>query len=115
MSQDESVVIIPEEEIYEKIEQAVLQVPEVSHFTSDGFQEMLNGISQAFGFGRHKGILLRKSRKNGIKVDLSLALHHGCRVVETARYIQMLIRNLLLSVTDGPVYGIDVTITDIVD
>lgn len=31
MSQDESVTIVPEEEVYEKIEKAVLALPEVSH------------------------------------------------------------------------------------
>ena len=46
---------------------------------------------------------------------MSLALHKGCRVNETARYIQMVVRNLLLSLTDETIYGIDVTITDIVD
>lgn len=34
MSQDESVTIVPEEEVYEKIEKAVLALPEVSHFTA---------------------------------------------------------------------------------
>ena len=107
MSQDESVTIVPEEEVYEKTE--------VSHFTADGYQEMISGISQAFGFRGHKGLLLRRSRKKGIKVYMSLALHKGCRVNETARYIQMVVRNLLLSLTDETIYGIDVTITDIVD
>ena len=93
MSQDESVTIVPEEEVYEKIEKALL----------------------AFGFRGHKGLLLRRSRKKGIKVYISLALHKGCRVNETARYIQMVVRNLLLSLTDETIYGIDVTITDIVD
>lgn len=43
MSQDESVTIVPEEEVYEKIEKAVLALPEVSHFTADGYQEMISG------------------------------------------------------------------------
>ena len=89
MSQDESVTIVPEEEVYEKIEKALLALPEVSHFTADGYQEMISGISQAFGFRGHKGLLLRRSRKKGIKVYIYLALHKGCRVNETARYIQM--------------------------
>lgn len=38
MSQDESITIVPEEEVYEKIEKAVLAIPEVSHFTADGFR-----------------------------------------------------------------------------
>lgn len=114
MSQDESVTIVPEEEVYEKIEKALLALPEVSHFTADGYQEMISGISQAFGFRGHKASL-RRSRKKGIKVYISLALHKGCRVNETARYIQMVVRNLLLSLTDETIYGIDVTITDIVD
>nr|WP_302708781.1 hypothetical protein [uncultured Dialister sp.] len=115
MSQDESITIVPEEEVYEKIEKAVLVIPEVSHFTADGFQDMISGISQAFGFHGHKGLLLRRSRKKGIKVDISLALHRGCRVNETGRYVQMVVRNLLLTLTDETIYGIDVTITDIVD
>lgn len=114
MSQDESITIVPEEEVYEKIEKAVLAIPEVSHFTSDGFQDMISGLSQAFGFHGHRGLLVRRSRKKGIKVDMSLALYKGCRVIETARYVQLVIRNLLLSLTDETIYGIDVTITDVV-
>ena len=106
MSQDETITIVPEEEVYEKIERAVLAVPEVSHFTADGFQDMISG---------HKGLLVRRSRKKGIKVDVSLALRKGCRPVETARYVQMVVRNLLLSLTDETIYGIDITITDIVN
>ena len=55
MSQDESVTIVPEEEVYEKIEKAVLALPEVSHFTADGYQEMISGISQALAFGAIRG------------------------------------------------------------
>lgn len=115
MSQDETITIVPEEEVYEKIERAVLAVPEVSHFTADGFQDMISGLSQAFGFHGHKGLLVRRSRKKGIKVDVSLALRKGCRPVEMARYVQMVVRNLLLSLTDETIYGIDITITDIVN
>jgi hypothetical protein len=46
---------------------------------------------------------------------MSLALHRGCRVNETGRYVQMVVRNLLLTLTDETIYGIDVTISDIVD
>ena len=110
MSQDETVVVIPEEEIYDKIEKAVLAIPEVSHFTSEGFQDLLSGIGQAFGYKGHKELLLRRSR-----VDIFLALHKNCRVIETARYVQMVVRNLLLSVTDEKISGIDITITDLVN
>ena len=48
-------------------------------------------------------------------MDVSLALRKGCRPVETARYVQMVVRNLLLSLTDETIYGIDITITDIVN
>lgn len=115
MNQDETVVVIPEEEIYDKIEKAVLAIPEVSHFTSEGFQDLLSGIGQAFGYKGHKGLLLRRSREEGIKVDIFLALHKNCRVIETARYVQMVVRNLLLSVTDEKISGIDITITDLVN
>ncbi len=114
MSQAETVVIVSEEELYNKIERAVLAVPGVSHLTADGFQDIISGLGQAFGFKGRKGLLLRRSKKLGVKVDISLALYSGCRVNETARYIQMVIRSILVSSIEDNIYGIDVTVTDIV-
>ena len=50
MSGEEAEKKQSEEVVYQKIEEALLAMPEVSHFTADGFQYLMQGISQAFGF-----------------------------------------------------------------
>lgn len=102
------------EDLYKRIENTLLAMPEVSNLTQDGFQYLMQGIGQAFGLKGHRGLLIRHRKDGSIKVDLSLALFEGCQVNETARYIQMVVKNIFSSVGLGPLGAIDVTITDII-
>ena len=102
------------EELYKKIEDILLAMPEVASLTQDGFQYLMQGIGQAFGFKGHRGLLIRSRKDGSIKVDISLSLYQGCQVLETARYIQMVVKNSFASAQIGPISAIDVTITDIV-
>ena len=45
MSGEEAEKKRSEEVVYQKIEEALLAMPEVSHFTADGFQYLMQGIS----------------------------------------------------------------------
>lgn len=107
--------MLSEEEVYQKIETALLAVPEVSHFTADGFQYLMQGIGQAFGFKSHRGLMIRSQKDGSVKVGISLALHKGCQVNETARYIQMVVKNIFASAREEKVETIDVTITEFVE
>lgn len=102
------------EELYKRIEDTLLAMPEVSNLTQDGFQYLMQGIGQAFGLKGHRGLLIRRRKDGNIKVDISLALYEGCQVNETARYIQMVVKNIFASTGIGPMGAIDVTITDII-
>lgn len=106
---------LPEAEVYRKIEETLLAMPEVSHFTQYGFQTLIQGLGQAFGYNKgHKGLLIRSRKDGSVKVDISLALHQGCQVNETARYIQMVVKNIFASGRKEPIAAIDVTITEMV-
>ena len=110
MSGEEAEKKRSEEVVYQKIEEALLAMPEVSHFTADGFQYLMQGISQAFGFKAHRGLWIRR-----VKVAISVALHKGCQVQETARYIQMVVKNVFSSLRREDIESIDVTITEMVE
>ena len=49
MSEEDSVSIVPEEEVYRRIEEKVLSFPEVAAFTAEGFSYLMQGIGQALG------------------------------------------------------------------
>ena len=107
--------LLTEEEVYQKIEEALLAMPEVSHFTQYGVQYLIQGLGQAFGYKKgHRGLLIRSRKDGSVKVDVSLALYEGCQVNETARYIQMVVKNIFASGRSEPIGAIDVTITEIV-
>ena len=54
MSEEDSVSIVPEEEVYRRIEEKVLSFSEVAAFTAEGFSYLMQGIGQAFGLKGHK-------------------------------------------------------------
>lgn len=116
MSEEDSVSIVPEEEVYRRIEEKVLSFPEVAAFTAEGFSYLMQGIGQAFGLKGHKGLLIRRNGKKGIEVAISLSLHSGCKVNQTAQRIRnFAVKDVLASCTEEMIYGIDITITEIVD
>ena len=120
MSGEEAEKKRSEEVVYQKIEEALLAMPEVSHFTADGFQYLMQGIlmqgiSQAFGFKAHRGLWIRNLKDGRVKVAISVALHKGCQVQETARYIQMVVKNVFSSLRREDIESIDVTITEMVE
>lgn len=41
MSEEDSVSIVPEEEVYRRIEEKVLSFPEVAAFTAEGFSYLM--------------------------------------------------------------------------
>lgn len=41
--------IVSDEELYLKIEETILVIPEVKGFTSEGLQNIVKGITSAFG------------------------------------------------------------------
>ena len=111
MSGEEAEKKRSEEVVYQKIEEALLAMPEVSHFTADGFQYLMQGISQAFGFKAHRGLWIRNLKDGRVKVAISVALHKGCQ----ARYIQMVVKNVFSSLRREDIESIDVTITEMVE
>lgn len=115
MSGEEAEKKRSEDVVYQKIEEALLAMPEVSHFTADGFQYLMQGISQAFGFKAHRGLWIRNLKDGRVKVAISVALHKGCQVQETARYIQMVVKNVFSSLRREDIESIDVTITEMVE
>ncbi|WP_301957192.1 hypothetical protein, partial [uncultured Dialister sp.] len=105
MSEEDSVSIVPEEEVYRRIEEKVLSFPEVAAFTAEGFSYLMQGIGQAFGLKGHKGLLIRRNGKKGIEVAISLSLHSGCKVNQTAQRIQAAVKDVLASCTEEMIYG----------
>lgn len=47
--------VVSDEELYLKIEETILAIPEVKEFTSEGLQNIVKGITSAFGKRRIKG------------------------------------------------------------
>lgn len=41
--------VVSDEELYLKIEETILAIPEVKGFTSEGLQHIVKGITSAFG------------------------------------------------------------------
>lgn len=41
--------VVSDEELYLKIEEIILAIPEVKGFTSEGLQHIVKGITSAFG------------------------------------------------------------------
>ena len=61
--------VVSDEELYLKIEETILAIPEVKGFTSEGLQHIVKGITSAFGKKVHKGILIRHD-KNGMTINI---------------------------------------------
>ena len=64
--------VVSDEELYLKIEETILAIPEVKGFTSEGLQNIVKGITSAFGIKAHKGILIHHD-KNGMNINIYLA------------------------------------------
>lgn len=104
---------ISDEDIYLKIEEAVLSIPEVKGFTSDGLQNIVHGITSAFGKKAHKGILIRHT-KDGIIVNIFVSLIYGCNVHEIGCRIQEHVNYSVLTLTNEPILSVDVSVTAVV-
>jgi len=52
-----------EDEIYQKVEEAVRSVPEVVDFTASDFRNFIEGISYVFGIHPHRGMLIHRGKK----------------------------------------------------
>ena len=51
--------IVSDEELYLKIEETILVIPEVKGFTSEGLQNIVKGITSAFGKKVHKSAMIK--------------------------------------------------------
>ena len=106
-------VIVSDEELYLKIEETILVIPEVKGFTSEGLQNIVKGITSAFGKKVHKGILIRHD-KNGMNINIFISLIYGCHVHEVGYLVQKQVQREILLLTDEPVLSVDVAVTEVI-
>ena len=79
--------VVSDEELYLKIEETILVIPEVKGFTSEGLQNIVNVIFSSFGKNVHIGILIRHD-KNGMTINIFISLIYGCHVHEVGYLVQ---------------------------
>lgn len=104
--------VVSDEELYLKIEETILVIPEVKGFTSEGLQNIVKGITSAFGKKVHKGILIRHD-KNGMTINIFISLIYGCHVHEVGYLVQKQVQREILLLTDEPVLSVDVAVTEV--
>ena len=105
--------VVSDEELYLKIEETILVIPEVKGFTSEGLQNIVKGITSAFGKKVHKGILIRHD-KNGMTINIFISLIYGCHVHEVGYLVQKHVQREILLLTDEPVLSVDVAVTEVI-
>jgi len=105
--------VVSDEELYLKIEETILVIPEVKGFTSEGLQNIVKGITSAFGKKVHKGILIRHD-KNGMTINIFISLIYGCHVHEVGYLVQKQVQREILLLTDEPVLSVDVAVTEVI-
>ena len=93
--------VVSDEELYLKIEETILAIPEVK------------GITSAFGKKVHKGILIRHD-KNGMTINIFISLIYGCHVHEVGYLVQKQVQREILLLTDEPVLSVDVAVTEVI-
>ena len=106
-------MLAQDEELYLKIEETILAIPEVKGFTSEGLQNIVKGITSAFGKKAHKGILIRHD-KNGMTINIFISLIYGCHVHEVGYLVQKQVQREILLLTDEPVLSVDVAVTEVI-
>ena len=104
--------VVSDEELYLKIEETILAIPEVKGFTSEGLQNIVKGITSAFGKKAHKGILIHD--KNGMTINIFISLIYGCHVHEVGYLVQKQVQREILLLTDEPVLSVDVAVTEVI-
>lgn len=105
--------VVSDEELYLKIEETILALPEVKGFTSEGLQNIVKGITSAFGKKAHKGILIRHD-KNGMTINIFISLIYGCHVHEVGYLVQKQVQREILLLTDEPVLSVHVAVTEVI-
>lgn len=105
--------VVSDEELYLKIEETILAIPEVKGFTSEGLQNIVKGITSAFGKKAHKGILIHHD-KNGMTINIFISLIYGCYVHEVGYLVQKQVQREILLLTDEPVLSVDVAVTEVI-
>lgn len=110
---EESHAGFSEEDIYDKIEETVLSIPEVSSLTTDGLQNIVQGITSAFGKKVHRGILIRHNKAR-IEINIFVSLVYGCKISEIGHAIQRKVSEQISSLLDDTELDVNVIITDII-
>ena len=87
--------VVSDEELYLKIEETILAIPEVKGFTSEGLQHIVKGITSAFG-------------------NIFISLIYGCHVHEVGYLVQKQVQREILLLTDEPVLSVDVAVTEVI-
>ena len=105
--------VVSDEELYLKIEETILAIPEVKGFTSEGLQNIVKGITSAFGKKAHKGILIHHD-KNGMTINIFISLIYGGHVHEVGYLVQKQVQREILLLTDEPVLSVDVAVTEVI-
>ena len=88
-------------------------VQQGKRFTSEGLQNIVKGITSAFGKKVHKGILIRHD-KNGMTINIFISLIYGCHVHEVGYLVQKQVQREILLLTDEPVLSVDVAVTEVI-
>lgn len=102
------------ESLYEQIETFISAVPVFYEFTTDGFQDIVHGISRVFGRKMHKGIILRR-QKDSFRADISLSLLGDAPVLKTAEMLQTHIADMIKPYAGNLPVIVNIAVTDLVE
>lgn len=105
--------VVSDEELYLKIEETILAIPEVKGFTSEGLQHIVRELLQHLAKRCIKGILIRHD-KNGMTINIFISLIYGCHVHEVGYLVQKQVQREILLLTDEPVLSVDVAVTEVI-
>ena len=105
--------VVSDEELYLKIEETILAIPEVKGIYSGRSSEYRQGNYFSIWQKAHKGILIHHD-KNGMTINIFISLIYGCHVHEVGYLVQKQVQREILLLTDEPVLSVDVAVTEVI-
>lgn len=105
--------VVSDEELYLKIEETILALPEVKGIYIGRSSEYRQGNYFSIWQKAHKGILIRHD-KNGMTINIFISLIYGCHVHEVGYLVQKQVQREILLLTDEPVLSVHVAVTEVI-
>lgn len=103
----------PYKMVSRKVEERVLSVPDVDGMSGVSMQDLAAGLSRTIRQRGHRSVFIRRG-KEGITVDVAVALRYGCHLEKTGEALQEAVWQVLEEVSPEPVAAVNVMVTRLV-